>query len=41
VVDPAQESRRLRENAASGRPLNQGDVPVIQRRRRAPFEGLF
>lgn len=41
VVDPAQESRRLRENAASGRPLNEGDVPVIQRRRRAPFEGLF
>jgi hypothetical protein len=41
VVDPAQESRRLRENAASGRPLNEGEVPVIQRRRRAPFEGLF
>jgi len=41
VVDPSAEARRLRQNAAAGRPLNQGDVPTIQRRRRAPLEGLF
>ncbi|HZH27596.1 MAG TPA: DUF3035 domain-containing protein [Azospirillaceae bacterium] len=41
VVDPSAEARRLRQNAASGRPLNQGDVPTIQRRRRAPLAGIF
>jgi len=41
VVDPAAEARRLRENAAAGRPLADGEVPIIERRRRAPLEGLF
>lgn len=41
VVDPRAESARLANNAAVGRPLNEGDVPVIERRRRAPLEGMF
>lgn len=41
VVDPRAESARLANNAALGRPLNEGDVPVIERRRRAPLEGMF
>ncbi len=41
VVDPAKESRRLGEAAAEGRPVTEGEVPVIVRRKRAPLEGVF
>jgi len=41
VVDPERETQRMRENAALGRPMNEGDTPTIRRRRRAPLEGLF
>lgn len=40
-VDPAAEARRLRENAALGRDVRQGDTPIIQRSRRGLLEGLF
>jgi len=32
VVDPVKEARRIRENAAAGRPLNEGDTATIKRR---------
>lgn len=41
VVDPERETQRMRENAALGRPVNEGDTPTIRRRRKAPLEGLF
>jgi hypothetical protein len=41
VVDPSREAQRLRENAALGRSVNEGDTPTIRRRKRAPLEGLF
>lgn len=41
VVNPDREARRLRENAALGRPVTQGETPVIERKRRAPLEGIF
>jgi hypothetical protein len=41
VVDPERETQRIRENAALGRPLNEGDTPTIRRRRKAPLEALF
>jgi len=41
VVDAEAEAQRLRTNAALGRPLNEGEVPIIERRRRAPLEGIF
>ncbi len=40
-VDPALESRRIRENQALGTPVNKGDVPVIKQRKKAIFEGIF
>lgn len=40
-VDPTAEARRLRENAALGRDVTQGDTPIIQRSRRGLLEGLF
>ena len=41
AVDPQKESRRLRENQALGRPITEGDVPVIERKNKALLEGIF
>ena len=41
VVDPALEAQRLQENAALGRPVTEGDTPIIIRRKRALLEGIF
>lgn len=41
ALDPAREQQRLRENAALGRPQTAGDTPIIQRRQRGLFEGIF
>ncbi|MFC0407799.1 DUF3035 domain-containing protein [Roseomonas elaeocarpi] len=41
AVDPQRESQRIRENAALGRPETQGDTPIIQRKERGIFDGLF
>lgn len=41
VVDPVRESQRLRQNAALGQPVENGDTPIIQRRRAGLFSGLF
>ena len=40
VVDADKELQRLRENSALGRPVTEGDTPRIERRQRAPLEGL-
>jgi hypothetical protein len=41
IVDPVAETRRLQENAALGQPATTGPTPQIERRRKAPLEGLF
>ena len=41
AVDAGKESRRLRENAALGRPVTEGETPIIQRKKRGLLEGLF
>lgn len=41
VIDPAAEAQRLRAAVEQGKPLTEGDTPVIVRKRRAPLEGLF
>ncbi|MFC7552916.1 DUF3035 domain-containing protein [Pseudoroseomonas wenyumeiae] len=41
VVDPQREAQRLRENAALGRDLDQGETAIIQRRRQGLFQGIF
>ncbi len=41
IVDATEESKRLRENAALGKPVTAGETPTIERKRRALFEGLF
>ena len=41
TIDAVGESQRLRENAAAGKPANEGDVPVNENRKKAPLEDLF
>lgn len=41
LVDPKKESQRLRETQAEGKPVNDGVVPTIDRKRKAPLDGLF
>ena len=41
VVDAQAEADRLRENAALGRPVTEGETPQIERRQRGIFEGVF
>ncbi len=41
VVDPVEESRRIKQNLALGQTLTVGETPTIERRRRAILEGIF
>lgn len=41
IVDPTKESQRLRENAALGEPPTKGATPVIVRKEKGWFEGIF
>ena len=41
VVDPVAESKRLQENQALGKPVTEGETPIITRRRRGVLEGIF
>jgi len=41
VINPSEEAKRLRENAALGKPVTEGVTPQIRRRKRSMFEGVF
>jgi hypothetical protein len=41
ALDPTREAQRLRENSALGRSVEDGETPVVQRRRQGLFQGLF
>jgi hypothetical protein len=41
AVDAEREAQRLRENAALGRPIEEGTTPIVQPQRRGPLGGLF
>jgi hypothetical protein len=41
VIDPQAEAQRLRENQALGRPVTDGDTPIIRRRKKGALEGIF
>jgi hypothetical protein len=41
VVDPVAEAQRLRENQALGKPVTEGQTPIIIRRRKGVLEGIF
>ncbi len=41
IVDATEEAKRLRENAALGKSVTDGETPTIERKRKALLEGLF
>ncbi|MGB0681894.1 MAG: DUF3035 domain-containing protein [Magnetovibrionaceae bacterium] len=41
IVDAEAEQKRIQENKALGKPLNEGEVPEIRRKPKALLEGLF
>jgi Protein of unknown function (DUF3035) len=41
IVDPRKETQRLRENVAQGRPVTEGETPIVRRKKRGIFEGIF
>ncbi len=41
IVDARKEAQRLRQAEAEGRPLNDGPVPTVERRRRALLDRIF
>lgn len=41
VVDPVQETKRIKDNKAAGKNITEGDTPTIKRKKKAPLEGLF
>lgn len=41
VVDAGKEAERIKENKEEGKGITEGDVPVIEPKKRAPLEGLF
>jgi Protein of unknown function (DUF3035) len=41
VVDATKEAQRLRENAASGKPVTEGETVIIERKKKALLEGIF
>jgi DUF3035 family protein len=41
VVDPVAESKRLQENQALGKPVTEGETPIITNRRKGVLEGIF
>jgi len=41
VVDPTKEQQRLREAQAQGKPVDGAGAPTIERKAKAPLEGLF
>lgn len=41
VVDPLNEAKRIQENQALGKPINEGETPMIETKPKAPLEGMF
>ena len=41
TIDPNKEKKRIREAQALGKPLNEDDTPIIIRKKKAIFEGIF
>lgn len=40
-LDPSAEAKRLKENSALGKPVTEGDTPIIKKREKGVLEGIF
>ena len=41
TIDPAAETQRLRANRIEGKPLSEGESPVIVQRRKSVLQGIL
>ena len=41
TVDPSEEAKRLKENAALGKPVTEGETPTMKRKRKGILEGII
>jgi hypothetical protein len=41
IVDPTKENKRIQENQALGKPVNEGETPDIERKSKGLLEGIF
>jgi hypothetical protein len=41
IVDPAAENRRIQQNIEQGKPITEGDTPIIIKRKKGMLEGIF
>lgn len=41
AVDPSEEAKRLKENAALGKPATEGETPSMKRKRKGILEGII
>lgn len=41
TVNAGEETKRIQESQALGQPVSEGDVPVIEPKKKAPLEGMF
>ena len=41
VVDPKKEAKRIQSNRALGRAINDGEVPILEEKRKALLEGAL
>lgn len=41
VVDPVGESQRIQDNIEQGKPMTEGDTPIITRKKKGLLEGIF
>jgi len=41
AVDPDAENKRIQESQALGQPLDNGEVPIIEKKRKGLLEGIF
>lgn len=41
IVDPVGESQRIQRNMEEGKPLTEGDTPIIKKKKKGLLEGIF
>ena len=41
IVDPVGESQRIQDNIEQGKPITEGDTPIITRKKKGLLEGIF
>jgi hypothetical protein len=41
LVNPAEESQRIQQNEAEGKPVTEGETPTVEQKKEGLLEGIF